>query len=464
MRRMNSYELVTCTSCYGEGEINTDSGPYLCKDCQGNGRILPTGEQIEERIREIEVEMERHPHEVKPETRWLVFELRRTRKLLWQIRSYCEEARATPTTRSSSRSAISPTGPSPRGARDAARDAARGRLMPGSAGGRTVDPGSSACPALARRGVFAVPALYPALLGAAWAALAPPVQRLHAGGARARGRFRVRRGRGLAARLVAGLLRMPEAAEDIAGDARRRAGGRRRQWLRPFGARPLFSSQWRSGDLLVEGLDLVQCWFRLRAEGGARVRAGAVDARAHAASGCGCPDGSPRGSRGGPEPLRDEVHVDVRIFAPVAGLLVAYEGRGGRAGGEAPLLAPARRRRRPRRRRRAPRAGPPRMITALGAPRRAGRARRLRHALLPQWRARLPGGVPGTALEPSRFGVRDLLYAVLFMPPCRSCAGEGSAASARGAAPRGGSRSRSAISSSRTRSRRPLGGVTREGG
>ncbi|WP_437669556.1 hypothetical protein [Sorangium sp. So ce131] len=89
---MNAYELVTCASCYGEGEINTDSGPYLCKDCHGNGRILPTGEQIEERIREIEVELERHPLEARPETRWLLFELRRTRKLLWQIRSYCEEA------------------------------------------------------------------------------------------------------------------------------------------------------------------------------------------------------------------------------------------------------------------------------------------------------------------------------------------------------------------------------------
>ncbi|MGK4003654.1 hypothetical protein WMF31_13570 [Sorangium sp. So ce1036] len=89
---MNAYDLVTCTSCYGEGEINTDSGPYLCRDCHGNGRILPTGEQIEERIRELEVDLERRPLEARPETRWLLFELRRTRKLLWQIRSYCEEA------------------------------------------------------------------------------------------------------------------------------------------------------------------------------------------------------------------------------------------------------------------------------------------------------------------------------------------------------------------------------------
>jgi hypothetical protein len=91
---MSFPDMSTCTSCYGEGEINTDTGPYLGPDCKGNGRTDLTGEQIEERIRQIEVELERHPLEARPETRWLLFELRRTRKLLWQIRSYCHEAGA----------------------------------------------------------------------------------------------------------------------------------------------------------------------------------------------------------------------------------------------------------------------------------------------------------------------------------------------------------------------------------
>ncbi|WP_437585677.1 DUF4166 domain-containing protein [Sorangium sp. So ce1000] len=188
----------------------------------------------------------------------------------------------------------------------------------------------------AARGV-PVPSLYPALLGAAWAALAPAVQRLHAGGVRARGRFRVRRGRGLAARLIAGLLRMPEAAEDVTVTLAVEPAGDGERWLRAFGQRPLWSSQWRSGDLLVEGLGLVQCWFRLHAEGGALVFEQVRSTLGLRGLGLRLPRWlSPR-IEGRAGPLRDEVHVDVRIFAPVAGLLVAYEGCvAAEAGGDAP--------------------------------------------------------------------------------------------------------------------------------
>src|SRR6185295_16981958 len=55
--------------------------------------------------------------------------------------------------------------------------------------------------------------LYPALLGPEWASLAPAVQRLHGGGARARGLFTVRRGVGWIARLIATVLGMPRAGE-----------------------------------------------------------------------------------------------------------------------------------------------------------------------------------------------------------------------------------------------------------
>ncbi|MDC0677187.1 DUF4166 domain-containing protein [Sorangium atrum] len=209
--------------------------------------------------------------------------------------------------------------------------------MPGSAGEPDSRPTGARAPcAGAARGAPA-PALYPALLGAAWAALAPPVQRLHAGGARARGRFRVRRGRGLAARLVAGLLRMPEAAEDVAVTLAVEPAGDGERWLRTFGARPLFSSQWRSGDLLVEGLGLVQCWFRLRAEGGALVFEQVRSTLGLRRLGLPLPRWLAPRVEGRAGPLRDEVHVDVRIFAPVAGLLVAYEGRVAyEAGAEAP--------------------------------------------------------------------------------------------------------------------------------
>ncbi|WP_437284440.1 DUF4166 domain-containing protein [Sorangium sp. So ce406] len=187
-----------------------------------------------------------------------------------------------------------------------------------------------------------MPSLYPSLLGAAWSALAPPVQRLHAGGARARGRFRVRRGRALAARLIAALLRMPEAAEDVAVTlaVEPRADGER--WIRTFGTRLLRSTQWRSGDLLVEALGLVQCWFRLRAEGGALVFEQVRSTIGLRSFGLPLPRWLAPRVEGRAEALRDEVQVDVRIFAPVAGLLVAYEGRVTRGGEDEAASAPAR--------------------------------------------------------------------------------------------------------------------------
>lgn len=120
------------------------------------------------------------------------------------------------------------------------------------------------------------------------------------------------------------------------------------RWLRAFGDRPLHSAQWRSGDLLVEGLGLVQCWFRLHAEGGALVFEHVRSTLGLRGLGLPLPRWLAPRIEGRAGPLRDEVHVDVRIFAPIAGLLVAYEGRvaGGaeeapsaRAGGSAPESA-----------------------------------------------------------------------------------------------------------------------------
>src|SRR5262245_12504605 len=113
--------------------------------------------------------------------------------------------------------------------------------------------------------------LYASLLGPAWERLAPAVQRLHSADVRACGPFRVRRGEGLLARLCAALLRMPPAGEGVmvtlSVDPAR--GGER--WTRRFGDRMLRTWQWRRGALLVEAFGLVQCLFRLRAEGGALV-------------------------------------------------------------------------------------------------------------------------------------------------------------------------------------------------
>jgi hypothetical protein len=169
--------------------------------------------------------------------------------------------------------------------------------------------------------------LYASLLGPAWESLAPAVQRLHACGVRAGGRFRVRRGEGRLARLCAAILGMPPAGEGVgltlSVDLAR--GGER--WTRVFGARTLRTWQWRRGALLVEAFGLAQCLFRLRAEGGALVFE-QVNTRLglrHLA--LPLPRALAPRIEGRATPVGDDVQVDVRIHAPLVGLLVAYDGR-----------------------------------------------------------------------------------------------------------------------------------------
>jgi hypothetical protein len=171
-----------------------------------------------------------------------------------------------------------------------------------------------------------MPSLYASVLGPAWSSLDAGVRRVHGGGCVARGTFAVRRGAGLLARLIGAVIGMPPAAEatevtlavDREGDVER--------WRRTFGDRPLRTVQWAAGGLLVEGLGLVQCWFRLRAEAGAlifdQVRA-TFGARRLALP---LPRFLAPRIEGRAEPAAGRVHVDVRIHAPVVGLLVAYEG------------------------------------------------------------------------------------------------------------------------------------------
>jgi hypothetical protein len=169
--------------------------------------------------------------------------------------------------------------------------------------------------------------LYATLLGPAWMSVAPSVRRLHAGGARARGVFRVRRGEGFLARLVAALLRLPAAGEGVAITLAvdPAAGGER--WSRTFGGRILRSFQWQSGALLAEALGLVQCLFELRVEAGALVFAQVRATMGFRRLALPLPRVlSPR-VEGRAEADGDEVLVDVQIHAPLVGLLIRYDGR-----------------------------------------------------------------------------------------------------------------------------------------
>jgi hypothetical protein len=87
-----------CHTCYGEGEVHDDSGPRLCPDCQGNGRIDPGADTMEARLRAIESDQERRELREggNPEVKWLAFEVRRARRVLEQILAYCDEEGVSP--------------------------------------------------------------------------------------------------------------------------------------------------------------------------------------------------------------------------------------------------------------------------------------------------------------------------------------------------------------------------------
>jgi hypothetical protein len=189
--------------------------------------------------------------------------------------------------------------------------------------------------------------LYDSLLGPAWPELSPPVASLHATSPGARGWFRVRRGAGLLVRVMAALMRLPPAQDRVAISLAVERGGRAERWVRMFGEQPLHTVQWGSDGLLVEGMSLFQCWFRLRAEAGALIFE-QVGARV-GLRGFSLPlprflaprvVGRADGEGGG-------VRVDVSIHAPVLGMLVAYDGLvtpdpvpGGNTGAEGPASSP----------------------------------------------------------------------------------------------------------------------------
>lgn len=178
-----------------------------------------------------------------------------------------------------------------------------------------------------------MPDLYPSLLGPAWAHLALAVQRLHAGCASARGSFRVRRGPRLLARLLATLLGMPPATEQIAISLKIERAAHGERWTRAFGDRLLSTAQWGREDLLIEAMGPFQCIFRLCAAEGALVFqqvGAAIGVRRFALP---LPRWLAPRVEGQAGPREGGVYVEVRIYAPLAGLLVAYDGNVSPEGG-----------------------------------------------------------------------------------------------------------------------------------
>jgi hypothetical protein len=169
--------------------------------------------------------------------------------------------------------------------------------------------------------------LYARLVGDGWGGLDEPVRRLHLR-ARGAGVFAVRRGEGRVARVVARLMGLPQSGEAVPLLLSIEPHGGGERWRRNFDGREFVTEQRESaGPLLAERAGPFELLFRLCVEAGAlvyrpegaalrvgilrvrlpRLLAPRVEARERADEGGG-------------------VRVEVCVTAPLAGLLIRYEG------------------------------------------------------------------------------------------------------------------------------------------
>lgn len=169
--------------------------------------------------------------------------------------------------------------------------------------------------------------LYQRLVGDGWGVLDEPVRRFHLR-ARGTGLFAVRRGEGRFARVVARLMGLPEGGEAVPLLLSVEPRGVGERWRRNFAGREFVTEQGEhAGALLAERTGPFELLFRLSVEGGAlayysegaflrvkslrvrlpRLLAPRVEAWERADEGGG-------------------VRVSVCVTAPLAGLLIRYEG------------------------------------------------------------------------------------------------------------------------------------------
>src|SRR5262245_14503746 len=174
-------------------------------------------------------------------------------------------------------------------------------------------------------------ALYPRLVGAAWSALAEPLQRLHLGleTVHATGMFTVRHGARPVVRLLAALLRLPMAGEDVPVRLVVTPHRHGERWQRTFAERSLVSEQYAGpGGCLGERFGLLDIWFRLTV-----VYRTLCFRRASVGLSCGAlrvplPHWlSPQiTAREWAIPGQAHVQVAVSVRVPLVGLLLAYVG------------------------------------------------------------------------------------------------------------------------------------------
>lgn len=166
-------------------------------------------------------------------------------------------------------------------------------------------------------------ALFPQALGAAWSALAPEIQRFHAGSGRHRGRADIDRGRGLGARVVAAAFGFPPAGRDVPVEVTVNATWDREHWTRSFGGRRFHSRITPAGPLSVyERFGPITFTLDLRVEeGGLRllVRSGRIGPLPIPRALLPRADATERAAGG-------RFHFDIALEAPLIGRIVHYRG------------------------------------------------------------------------------------------------------------------------------------------
>ena len=166
--------------------------------------------------------------------------------------------------------------------------------------------------------------LYRRVLGSHFDELPEVLKRFHhgVGGGSGRGTFRVVRGDGTVRDIVAGMLRMPRAGENVPIHLEVKVNGDRERWLRHFPDRCTRTVQWADGNLLMERFGLTSFSSALVVHG-SRVH---YEFRRAWFAGIllpvwispyvdGCVDAGDTGWQ-----------VSVHIFAPFLGEIVRYEG------------------------------------------------------------------------------------------------------------------------------------------
>lgn len=167
--------------------------------------------------------------------------------------------------------------------------------------------------------------LYRRVLGASLDSLPDPMRQFHdsVNGGTASGRFKVSRGAGVVRNILASLMGLPQAGDDVPLELTVTADGVYEDWSRSFAGRPMKTRQWQSGDMLIEAGGPMRFAFKLTA------RENGLDFEFVKAWFCLIPlprFASPR-IEASETPCEDGWNASVQMSLPMLGPMIRYEGR-----------------------------------------------------------------------------------------------------------------------------------------